>query len=439
MLRLGLVALAVLHASPARAEPISLREAVDFALQHHPLLERLAYDHASAAARIGRARAGLLPRLSLSGSIREDYVDPIDVSAGMPGFGKENLYNVGLTVTQLVTDSGLTPSIVEGARASERQATAQIAVSQLDIELAVVQAYLNVLQSKELLGVSTEAIVLVNEQLARATATFKTTLRPEIDVLSAKTQLSQAQLQRLSDENSIETNLVVLENAIGDDGARRLEVAPLDIKPVAEEARPVDELGAAAIAHRPELAALRDAIAAAEASVHVGERRTRPVVSLQGGVYANGGASDHTPLAESWIPGGGVFAQLGLNWDLYTGNADTYEIADALGQVHAARAELKRNQQAIVASVRQAALAVRISRESLAVSIEWRTQSERQLQFAQARYQNGVGTFVELNDARTNLVNARRQEVQAHYSLAQNRISLARELGRPASTLAAPR
>jgi outer membrane protein TolC len=436
---LGFVALVVLHASTAQAEPITLREAVDFALHHHPLLERLASDHASSAARVGRTRAALLPRLSFTGSIREDYVDPLDLSAGMPGFGKENVYNVGLTVTQLVTDSGLTPSLVDSARASERQATAQIAVSQLDIELGVVQAYLNVLQSKELLEVSTEAITLVNEQLSRATAMFKTTLRPELDVLSAKTQLSQAQLQRLSDENSIDTGIVVLQSSIGDDGSRKLDVVPLEIKPVAEEARPIDELGAVAIAHRPELAGLRNAIAAAEAQVRVGEKRTLPVVSLQGGVYGNGGASDHNPPSQSWVPGGGVFAQLGVSWDLYTGSASTYEVADALAQVRSARAELKRNEQAIIASVRQAALAVRISREQLSVSIEWRTQSERQLQFARARYQNGVGTFVELNDARTNLTNARRQEVQARYALAQSRISLARELGRPASTLAAPR
>ena len=435
---LCLVALLTLTSTTGRAEPITLRAAVDTALRHHPVLDRVTADDASAVARIERTRAALLPRVSASGSFRNDYVDPVDISeSSIVGRGNDTVYNVGLNIQQLITDSGLTRNQVDGARAVERQARGQVTVNKLDVELAVVQAYLDVLQGKDLLAVSTAAITLVDEQLARATALFKTTLRPEIDVLSAKTQLSQAQLSRMRDQSGVSTSLVQLQNAMGVREPQVVDVMPLEIKPLENEVRPLAELVALAARQRPELAVLREGITAAEAKVRIGQTRTSPILSLEGGVYGTGGQSEHSPPSESWTPGIGAFASLSLSMDLYVGSGDRYEIEDAQAQVRSARAELERVEQAITLAVSRAALAVRISREAFATATAWREQAERQLQLARVRYQNGVGNFVELNDARTGLVNAQRQEVQARYDLAQSRISLARELGRGPAGLAA--
>jgi len=434
---LCLVALLTVTRSSARAEPITLRAAVDAALQHHPILDRAIADADSAAARIDRSRAGWLPHVSANGSIRNDYVDPVDVSESkVAGFGNDTLYTGGITLQQLVTDSGLTRGQVEGARAAAHGARSQIAVDRLDVELGVAQAYLDMLEGKDLLGVSTGAIVLVDEQLSRASALFKATLRPEIDVLSAKTQRAQAELTKLRDESSIAQAGVLLENAIGDKTARSLDVAPLEIRALADEDRPLAELIAVALAARPELSVLRDGVVAAEAKVRIGHARTAPVIGLEAGVYANGGRSEHSPPSAAWVPGVGAYGQLAITWDLYTGGGSSAEIADAEAQVRSARAELDRVEQALGLAVGRAALAVRIARESFTTATAWRQQAERQLELAKGRYQTGVGSFVELNDARTGLVSAQRQEVQARYDLAQSRISLARELGRRPAELA---
>lgn len=433
----GLIALLAIAPTVARGEPITLRAAVDTALRRHPLLDRVTADDDSAAARIGRTRAAWLPTLSATGSFRNDYVDPVDLTESkLAAFGNDAVYNIALNVQQLITDSGQTAYQLKGARAVERQARWQVAVSRLDIELAVVQAYLEVLQGKDLLAVSTGGIALVNEQLTRATALFRATLRPEIDVLSAKTQLAQAELSRLRDDNGVATSQVQLENAIGARDLHAPDALPVEIRPMEDEGRPIAELIERALQQRPELGALRDGIVAAEAKVQLGRTRRSPVVKFEGGVYATGGQSDHLPTSQAWTPGLGGFASLSVSMDFYTGGADSYEIADAAAQVRSARAELDRVEQAIALSVSRAALTVRISRNALATAIAWREQAERQLQLARTRYQSGVGSFVELNDARTGLVNARRQEVQARYDLAQSRITLARELGRSPAGIA---
>lgn len=426
MLALSLAA----STSTAAADTITLLDAVDAALKAHPNLQRSAAEREASEARIGRTRAGFLPQVQASASIRDDVSDPLNfVSSDPIGWGNQFGYDASLGVNQLLTDSGRTRSAIDGARAGELQARRQIAVDRLDVELAVVRAYLDILRHRDLLAVSTGAIALVEEQLQRASALFRATLRPEIDVLSAETQLAQARLQRLRDDNAIATAQVTLQNAIGAGTARSYDAAAIEIAPVVDETRGIGDLATLALGARPELAVLQAAIASGEANVRVAQTRLSPVVSASAGAYANGND-------QSWIPGVGVFASLGVSMDLYVGGANTYEISEGRAQLRSTQAELVRVEQAIAASVGRAALAVQISREALDVASAWRVQAERQLQLAQSRYQSGVGNFVELNDARTGLVNAQRQEVSARYDLAQSRVVLARELGRPPSGLA---
>jgi outer membrane protein len=440
ILRGGLVPLVTLtlasSATVARAEKITLHDAIRIALDHHPQVLGARADATAAQARIGRARAAWLPRISASGTLSGDYTDPVDVTSSMPGFDAAASYQVGLTATQLITDSGLTGTLVDQARGAAHQSKLHTGVIELDLEAQATSAYLDVLSGQELLAVSDNAITLVQEQLARSDALFKATIRPELDVLSAKTQLSQAKLQRRTDRNSLDGAVVGLAAAIGD-RPRQLEVVPIAIRALPEEPRPIDELVAQAVAHRAELGGLRDAIAIAEAKVRAASKRRSPVVTLQAGVNGNGSHSQAVPdAAQSWIPGVSVFGALSIQWDLYIGSADTYERADAEAQLVSARAALANEEQQIRLTVSQARFAVDAARDSLALVIEWRGQAERQLTLARNRYNTGVGNFVEFNDARQGLVSAQRQEVQARYALAQARVALAHELGQRAGKLA---
>ena len=420
------------------AEPLTLRAAIDLAVAHHPSLARDTAQRASAAARIGATRAAFLPHLNLQASSRDDYVDPSNFlsSANMLTFGNEFIYSGQVAVDQLVTDSGLTGAKLDGAIAGERRARDQIAISRLDVEAGVAQAYLDVLRDKELVAVSTAAVGLVQEQLQRATTLFKASARPEIDVLSAQTQLAQAELSLRTDENAVQSALVALQGAIGADKLPDLDVMPVDIAPLAEEGKLLDQLTGASLSRRPELAAIREDIHTAEAGIRAAQAETLPRVSVQAGVYSSGGVQPPLLGLATWTPSLGVFGALTVNWDLYIGGANRYHIADAHAQAQAARAELVLEQQSITRAVSQAALAVSIARDALAIVTTARSIAERQLKLAQARYQTGMGNFVELNDARTSLVNVQRQEVEARYALAQSRISLARELGRGAAELA---
>jgi outer membrane protein len=83
--------------------------------------------------------------------------------------------------------------------------------------------------------------------------------------------------------------------------------------------------------------------------------------------------------------------------------------------------------------VDQARLAVRASRSSLGASGEALEAARERLRLAEARYQAGAGSIIELGDAQVAMTSAAAQRVRAQYDLSAARAQLLRALGRPAS------
>ncbi len=407
----------------AHAETLSLPAAVETALREHPELEQAEATYAVATAARGRARSAFMPRVSSSASVRAEYSDPLDITRSTPiSWADRTAYDVRFTIDQLLYDGGMTRQRVRGTRALEHQAGAERSATRLDIELRVVRAYLDVLEARELLEISVTAMAMVDEQYQRARALVQATLRPEIDVLSAQSQLAQAKIAQIHDETAVASAQLALRNAVGVQFVETFDVLPVDVASLREEVLPVGNLTPLAIERRGELVALRAAVTASDASLEVAERRTAPIFTLQTGVFASG-ASD------AWRPGAGVFAALSLSMDLFA-PGQRYEIREARAQIAGGRADLERAAQSIELAIGQSALAVQTARQTLDVVSTWRAKAQAQIELARTRYNSSVGSFVELNDARGNLVTARRQEVQARYELARNRVQLARELGR---------
>ncbi len=86
--------------------------------------------------------------------------------------------------------------------------------------------------------------------------------------------------------------------------------------------------------------------------------------------------------------------------------------------------------QQVRLEVDQARLGVRAAKGSLEASGEALSNAREQLRLAEARYEVGVGSILELSDAQVTFTAAGQQRVQADYSLSQARAQLVKALGR---------
>jgi NodT family efflux transporter outer membrane factor (OMF) lipoprotein len=150
----------------------------------------------AASARIGLARAQLLPALRLGGNIGTG-------SLGLSGLLDTLTAGIFASVSQLIFDGGRTASQVEGAQASARvaQAAWEGAILQAleEVESAAVDqrsAAERVTLTDEAADAAANAAVLARSQYQAGLVDFRTLLSAENQLLSARNQQVSAQADR---------------------------------------------------------------------------------------------------------------------------------------------------------------------------------------------------------------------------------------------------
>lgn len=418
--------------SSARAVPLSLEEAIAIARFSQPRLRAADAQIKLTNARIGRAFAAYLPNLNLALVERWEgsntaAVLGVDTKTGAASttypFGHGFLSTLSLALDERLFDFGRTGGVVAAARAAEQQARVDRSVLGLDIELAVFEAYTDVLRGRGQEHVQQIGIEQVERQLQRARALFKATLRPEIDVLSAETQLAQARIRLLQARNVTQNAIVALRSAIGAGATAELDPVDRVLGPSPHEAHAPGVLVEEALGARAELRSVELAIRIAGENLRAARADYFPVLSVGANASMIVTDSNFGPTAK-------LFATFTITEPLFNGLVTRRIVEEQRANLEIARYNLSTLRLGIVQEVESARLAVELASATLAVAEVARRQAERQLALAQARYESKVGSFVELNDARNGMVTAMGSEVDARYALSRSRGQLSRRVGR---------
>jgi outer membrane protein len=420
-------------ARTVEARPLTLRDALERAANANPSIKGAAATRDSAEARVGRAQSPYLPQINAFIQGRDDMTNgnpqtefgPMGPSLTFP-YANATQYTGSLSLDQRLYDFGKTRGTVAAARATEQRASYDVRAAARSVEVTVVAAYLDALRSDAQVQVSTDGVERVTKQLSHAEVLFKAGMKQEIDVLSAKTQLAQVQLQLVRNQNGAAAARVQLRNAMGGiDEPATYELSEVNrVAGPGDDATSSEPLVAEALAHRPEVASAEHAVKAAEGTLVSVRADYYPVISANATVLSTKTNPSAAPLVVD------AFASLTVNAPLFSGWATTHAVADAHAQIRGAASNLDAVRQQVAAEVAANWLDVQSAKVSLDVASTALTNAERQLKLADGRYQAGVGSFVEFNDARNTLLNAQANQVDAHYGLLSAWAQLLKSLGR---------
>ncbi len=168
------------------------------------------------------ARAGLLPKLSLSSGYRFGYRQ-----SGLADAADDNQWTAALTLDVPVFDSGATSGGVRAAKAGLRAADNAVAEKEESIRAELADNWLGLLNALESLSASRANVELARESLAYAESGYREGVNTQLDVLQARSDLTNA-LQQLAlalrDARSAQAALwksegVFIENAFRQAGA----------------------------------------------------------------------------------------------------------------------------------------------------------------------------------------------------------------------------
>jgi outer membrane protein TolC len=414
---------------PAAAGPapeLSLPDAARLALARNPKI-------AAALARLEAAReeaevaaSPARPQITLTGF--RDYQrtpqgPPVEVSL----FGRTQSFQsqpltyqsvrAQLELRQLLFDGGRVAARIAQARAVQGQAEQGLAAAWNGLYLEVQNAYLEALEARALLEATRQSLEVARQNLQMAEAQFRAGTAARAEVVFARVPVAQAELEVTRAEQRVATTSAALNRVLGLPQDTLLQlVEPQDPGPVTRDLpTSIQE----ALAGRPELLALRAEEEAARRGVEAARRESHPQLYAVGDVSGAGYQGQVLPRSEGWR------LALELNWPLSQGNRTTHEVAAAEARLREAQARYQDESQAVELQVREAYLAVGAAAQAYAAAEVEQERAREALAMAQGQYRAGVGTFLQVDQARADLSRATARRLSAFYDYQRARARLA--------------
>ena len=417
--RFRCLAIALLIGPPfVRAQPprrLSLAEAQQTALRNHPRIGSANLLAQAAKTAAAEARAPLYP--SLSGAFTSVAAEHNSTLAAGT-IQTSSLYSrvaAGITAGQLLTDFGRTSNLAAAARLRASSQEQVVENTRAGILIEVAQAYYQALAANEVLRVA--QAVLDNRRLVlrQVRALAQSSLKSTLDVSFADVAASEAELAMERAANDDQASRARLSAALGATQAEAFELVDEPLPP-APEATP-DPLIAQAVTQRPDLAALKLNRDAARRFAQAEGALSRPTVSLVG---VAGGLPDTDSRLHSIYSAAGI----NVNIPILNGNLYSERHSEARLRAEALDRDVDDLTVQITEQVRVAWLAANTAFRALDVTARLLTQAGQSLRLAQVRYDNGLGSIVELNQAQLAQVSAAIGAAGAKYDYLSRRAAL---------------
>ncbi|MDQ2711478.1 MAG: TolC family protein [Acidobacteriota bacterium] len=427
-----ILALAVISAvSPAllrgqRTGPtLSLQEAEAMALKNHPqVLESQAlFLRADQITR--QARSAYYP--ALNGEITGAQAN-LNSRLGAGVLNDPRLFNhfgSGLTLSQLITDSGRTQNLVANARLEAQASREDYRATRYDVVLGVEQAYYEVLLAQQLVQVSQQTVATRQTVVNQVSELFKNQLKSQVDFSFAQVNLTDARLMLLRAQDRLAAAYASLGEALGTQQSIAYQLTDQPAPPNLPDSP--DPLIKQAFQGRPELASLRLQSEADQKFVYAERDLKRPTVSLT----AVGGALPYIDPgnANPNIPGGYEAAAINVQIPVFNGHLFSARRQAAEYQLQATNQRIRDLQDRIARDVRAGWERARSSFEAIAATEELVREANLSLELAQGRYDLGLSSIVELTQAQLAQTQAQVENVNAKYGYQTSYSALQYTLG----------
>lgn len=410
----------------AQAPPsVTLEQAVDQALERHPLIVQAAGGVRTAAAAERSAMGAYLPSLSASAGSSRSGRQQFGTSPDLPPStvpGASDSYSAGLSAGWDLYTGGRRPAQRVQSRAQSASADANLNEQHFAVVLATKQAFYSALRTQELIGVVTARVQRAEEGVAAAERRMSVGSATKSDVLRAQLELNTAKQSLLEAQNQQRTAAFTLGRQVGEEGpvnaaaGTALEPAPLALSGA--------ELIESLVAASPSVQAAQAAARSADAGVDVAKAQYLPSLRLTTGYNWNNEDPVWRDSRASWSVG------LGVSYPLFDGFKRGETTERARVQASVATAQLQDTQRGIRANAERALGNLTLAEQRIVLAREAVQAAEEDLRVQQDRYRLGATTILDLLSSQNALVEAQTSLVTTRFDYQIARAELEALAGR---------
>jgi outer membrane protein len=424
---------------------LTLKDAIAIALKYHPRLQEAADNTSAAQQQIGQAQSYLGPQLfgaaqylrsTDNGIGNASYYNPDGAFPRLTGTNHNlpsndvsqnsdtsNNYMGGVALSQFLVDFGRRHGFVSERQFEAAAAAADQQLTELDLIFEVSQRYFALLQAKRLIGVYEKAVEQRQYHLHEAQVKANAGLRPQIDTYVTEAEVERAQLHLVDARNDHEDAKVALDNALGlSDSAPAYE--PADILTYYPVKDSLQVLLDTAFRARPDLTALQDQAKAMGARIVQYKSDYYPTVNAVGGYSALGTG---TPAVNNFNAG------IVVTWPIFNSFLTSDQIAETRLRQHAILRAIEDLRQEIILQVHTAFLNWQASLQRIMRAEKTLAASRAELELAEKRYEAGLTSIIELEDAQRNYTYDDAGYADALYGFSITKAAVDRATGRSLS------
>lgn len=370
------------------------------------------------------ARSPYLPQLRLESDFRHISEDRIPSYQGQD-FGSQDNWTANLFVEQSIYAGGRYVENVKQQRFLESAAVAELASIVNDVIFLVRERYFGVLLSRAQVVVQGQNIELLDAELQSERNKLEAGTVSQFNVLRAEVALSNARPAYIRAVNDRAIALEELSRVLGlERSGETLDVRgeltfseqPIALNAALEEAR----------RERPELRRLRALLDAAAHGVQVERADYFPNLSIFGGYGAEKSqfSSSSRDEQHGWQAGARA------TWKIFDGFSTSGRVATAENARIEAQLALTQGELNLDVEVRRSFYSYRNSVDLVAASQQVVTQAQESLRLAQARFDAGTATQLDVLDSQVALTQARTNEIQALHDANLALAKLEKAIGR---------
>ncbi|MGH8024801.1 MAG: TolC family protein, partial [Limisphaerales bacterium] len=390
---------------------LTLADAERIALQYHPQITRANYLLLAAREAVEETQSGYFPTVNLYADAVGATSEGARITAG--GLNNPSVYDRaagGAQVRQLITDFGRTANLTASSRYQARAQGQNLNATREQVLLQVDGGYFDALEARAVLRVAHQTFDTRKMLLDQITALATNKLRSQLDVSFAQVQLQQARLLVEQSQNNADAAMATLSTALGLSQFHEFKLA--DQYPATNAlSGDVSGMVQMALSRRPELLSLRDDREAAIRFARSRRDARLPTVEALG-VAGAAPWRDDRDLKSDYFAGG-----VQLSVPLFAGGMLVARQHEAELRARADDELLVAVENNVIRDVRIAWLDLTGALQQLQTTKELAANAAEAFTLAQARYQSGISSIVELSDAQLNLTQAQIAEANARYNV----------------------
>jgi outer membrane protein len=387
-------------------EHLSLHDAEQRAVEYHPQVRAADYNARAAREAVREARSTYFPSVSASLTGTEAETGSRIAAGGLNNPIILDRFAYGVSFAQMVTDFGRTSALVRSVDLRSDAQREMLTTRRADVLLQVNRAYFNSLRAQAVEKVAEETVNARQAVVDQVAAQAASGLKSGLDVSFAQVNLSQAQILLVQARNNLDAAFLSLSAAMGSADAKTYDLVDEPLPPEPPNDGP--SLVGQALRDRPDVSAQRLSQQAATKFADAQSSLWLPTVSVVGAFgaapYRQIGLNSH-------------YSALGLNLSLpvTTGGLIAARRAQASLGASGEEQRLHDLENTVSRDVRTALLDVQAAYRRLDLARQLQAHATDALDLAQTRYDNGLGSIVELTQAQLNKTQADIESATARY------------------------